>query len=64
MGAARLWVTDSDGGLGQTVRHFRGARPRGGSAMVSGGGLAVLTEGFDGGFTDGLAGNCPSMKGL
>jgi hypothetical protein len=48
-------VTDSDGGLGQTVRHLgRAGVPEGVGPMV---GLAcgVLTDGFDGRF-DGRSG--------
>lgn len=58
----KILMTDSDGRLGQTVRHARLAGRQDAMRVFVLALLAGLTDGFAGGLTDGSQGNRPSLK--
>jgi hypothetical protein len=59
----KMLMTDSDGRLAETVRHFRVARVVGGSSLLGGETLRALTDGCDGWLPDGLEPNSPAPRG-
>lgn len=63
MGDHKMLMTDGDGRLGRTVRHWVvGGQPATSMAGCSGR-WPVWTDGYDGRLTAGSAGNSPSPKG-